>query len=94
MILLSPLDIFRHLTQPGRITKLKQKKWDLFAFFRMHAKQSLHVRESGRIMRAGFNHDWRCNFGERDAPDHTCRESDAAAYFVKREAPFVCSSVL
>ena len=84
-ILLSPLDIFRHLTQPGRITKLKQKKWDLFAFFRMHAKQSLHVRESGRIMRAGFNHDWRCNFGERDAPDHTCRESDSAAYIIKCE---------
>ena len=59
--------------------------FDLMAFFRIHPKQRLHMRESGRIMANGFSYDRRPNFGERDAPDHTCAESDGLAWFMKHE---------
>ena len=60
-------------------------KFDLRSYFRMHAKQRLHVYQSGRLFETLFGVDWRVNFGERDAPDHTCRASDALAFFVRKE---------
>ena len=83
-ILMAPLKMYRHLA-PRSTIRLKLSKWDAKAFFRMHSKQRLHVRSSGRIMRSGCNVDWCVNFGERDAPDHTTRESDSATYFIKNE---------
>jgi hypothetical protein len=59
--------------------------FDLEAFFRMHPKQRLHMRESGRILKSGYHYDRRPNFGERDAPDHTCGESDGLCWFCRHE---------
>ena len=83
-ILRSPLTVFARLAQPACPVQLLIRKSDLFAFFRMHKKQRLHVRESGRVLKK-FNHDWCCNFGERDAPDHTCRSGDALDFFCRSE---------
>ena len=83
-ILQSPLTIFRSVN-PEPSVRLKMKKFDLFAFFRMHKKQRLCIKESGRLMPNGYNHDLRPNFGERDAPDHLCRESDGLNLFCQRE---------
>jgi hypothetical protein len=65
--------------------QLELAVFDLMAFFRIHPKQRLHMRESGRIMSNGFSYDRRPNFGERDAPDHTCGESDGISWFSKHE---------
>ena len=83
-ILMSPLKMFRPL-KPHPQVKLMEAKWDAEAFFRMHSKQRSHVRASGRIFRSGVNVDWCCNFGERDAPDHTTRESDGCILFCRTE---------
>ena len=80
----SALVIFRSPSQPATV-RLKELKFDIFAFFRLHRKQRTARRESGRIMREGFNIDGRCNFGETDAPDHTCRGTDACCFMCRRE---------
>ena len=86
-ILKSPLKVFAHLRSkdPKKRAQLKMKKHDLKAFFRFHPKQRAHVREQGKVIKGGFSLDLRVNFGERNAPDHTCRESDALAFFSRRE---------
>ena len=81
---------------------VKVGKYDLSTFFRMHGKQRLHIFQSGRLFeRSMFGHDLRVNFGERDAPDHTCRASDMLCFFVRvelkrldAEYPSKASSVL
>ena len=60
-------------------------KFDLSTYFRIHGKQRAHVYQSGRILETLFGFDLRINFGERDAPDHTGRASDALAFFVRTE---------
>ena len=60
-------------------------KFDLSAYFRMHGKQRMHVHQSGRLLESLYGADLCVNFGERDAPDHTCRASDALAFFVRKE---------
>ena len=65
--------------------QIKLGKFDLSAYFRMHGKQRLHVYQSGRLLETLFGFDYRVNFGERHAPDHTCRASDALAFFVRVE---------
>ena len=60
-------------------------KFDLSAYFRMHGKQLAQVHQSGRLLQTLFGFDFRVNFGERDAPDHTGRASDGLAFFVRCE---------
>ena len=60
-------------------------KFDLSAYFRMHGKQRMHVHQSGRLLESLYGADLCVNFGERDAPDHTCRASDALTFFVRKE---------
>ena len=60
-------------------------KFDLATYFRMHGKQRLHVWQSGRALESLFGFDYRVNFGERDAPDHTCRATDAITFFIRVE---------
>ena len=60
-------------------------KFDLSAYFRMHGKQRMHVYQSGRLLESLYGADLCVNFGERDAPDHTCRASDALTFFVRKE---------
>ena len=60
-------------------------KFDLKAFFRMHGKQRMHLCQSARCMIDGYGTDLRVNFGERDAPDHCGRESNAVCFFVRTE---------
>ena len=43
------------------------------------------MRESGRVLASGYHYDRRPNFGERDAPDHTCAESDGLCWFCRHE---------
>ena len=69
----------------GDETRVKQAKFDLQAFFRVHPKQRKYARLSGRVMQGGIDIDWRVNFGETDAPLHTCRESDGLCFFIRRE---------
>lgn len=57
-------------------------KFDLKAFFRQHGKQELFVHQSSRCLSTGFGTDFRVNFGERDAPDHTGRASNALRHFI------------
>ena len=64
---------------------VKLGKFDLSTYFRIHGKQMAHVWQSGRILETLFGFDFRVNFGERDAPDHTGRASDALAFFVRTE---------
>ena len=84
-ILKVALKVYAHLSSPGRSVQLLMKKHDLKAFFRFHAKQRAHVREQGKVVKGGYSVDKRVNFGERNAPDHTCRESDALTFFSRRE---------
>ena len=51
----------------------------------MHAKQRIHLCQSARCMLDGYGSDLRVNFGERDAPDHCGRESNAVCFFVRKE---------
>ena len=67
------------------LSKVMFAKFDLKAFFRQHGKQTLHVWQSGRLFETLFGSDFRVNFGERDAPDHTGRASNALCHFIKRE---------
>lgn len=60
-------------------------KFDLSTYFRIHGKQMVHVHQSGRVLDTAYGFDFRVNFGERDAPDHTGRASDALAFFVRTE---------
>ena len=60
-------------------------KFDLKAFFRQHGKQQLFVNQSSRCLATLFGTDFRVNFGERDAPDHTGRASNALRHFILRE---------
>lgn len=60
-------------------------KFDLSNFFRIFGKQRAHVFQSGRVMQTLFGFDERVNFGERHAPDHTGRVSNALAFFVRLE---------
>ena len=60
-------------------------KFDLEAFFRKNGKQRFHLWQGGRLTPHGFGTDKRCNFGERDAPDHTGRISNALAFFIRKE---------
>jgi len=60
-------------------------KFDLEHFFRKHGKQRLHLWQGGRLTASGYGTDFRTNFGERDAPDHTGRSSNALCFFIKRE---------
>ena len=76
-------------------------KFDLSTYFRMHGKQRLHVWQSGRVLESLFGFDFRVNFGERDAPDHTCRATDAICFFVRlelqrleREYPSKCARIM
>ena len=64
---------------------VKLGKFDLSTYFRLHGKQRAHVYQSGRLLETGYGFDWRVNFGERDAPDHTSRASDGLAFFVRTE---------
>ena len=57
-------------------------KFDLKAFFRQHGKQELFVYQSSRCLESLFGSDFRVNFGERDAPDHTGRASNALRHFI------------
>ena len=65
--------------------ELRVGKFDLSTYFRMHGKQRLHVWQSGRVLESLFGFDFRVNFGERDAPDHTCRATDGICFFVRVE---------
>ena len=65
--------------------KVPIAKFDLKSFFRMHAKQRIHLYQSARCFLEGFGTDLRVNFGERDAPDHCGRESNAVCFFVRTE---------
>ena len=65
--------------------QVKLGKFDLSTYFRIHGKQRAHVYQSGRLLQTLFGFDMRVNFGERDAPDHTCRASDGLAFFVRTE---------
>jgi hypothetical protein len=76
-------------------------KFDLSTYFRMHGKQMSHVWQSGRVLESLFGFDFRVNFGERDAPDHTCRATDAICFFVRIELrrlqdeyPSKCGAIL
>ena len=60
-------------------------KFDLKHFFRRHGKQRLHLYQGGRLTRKGYGTDLCTNFGERHAPDHTGRVSNAVLFFVRRE---------
>ena len=60
-------------------------KFDLSTYFRMHGKQLAHVWQSGRVLESLFGFDFCVNFGERDAPDHTCRATDGICFFVRVE---------
>lgn len=64
---------------------VKFGKWDKGTFFRMHQKRLSAIPWSGRLNHDGFGHDWRVNFGEREAMDHCCAASDATAFFVRKE---------
>ena len=66
-------------------TQLIQAKFDLKSFFRVHPKQRKYTRLSGRVLRGGFDVDFRVNFGETDAPLHTCRASDGLTFFCRCE---------
>lgn len=74
---------FAILATAGVVVKLG--KFDLSTYFRIHGKQRAHVHQSGRLYESLFGFDRRVNFGERDAPDHTGRASDALAFFVRHE---------
>ena len=65
--------------------RVKGGKFDLTTYYRMWGKQRAHVHQSYRVMETLFGVDWRVNFGERDAPFHCCRGSDALAYFIRCE---------
>ena len=73
----------RRCAVAGVVVKLG--KFDLSTYFRIFGKQRAHVHQSGRLYESLFGFDRRVNFGERDAPDHTGRASDALAFFVRRE---------
>jgi hypothetical protein len=65
--------------------KVKGGKFDLSKFYRRQGKQMAHVWQSGRVLETLFGHDFRVNFGEADAPDHTCRLTDALTFCVRSE---------
>ena len=67
------------------VSRVKFGKWDIGTFFRMHQKRLEYVALSGRLNAMGYGHDWRSNFGERDAMDANCGTSDAVAFFTRRE---------
>ena len=77
-ILLAPLT-------PSCGVSLLITKWDVLAFFRNHKKKDEHVCQQGRITAKGINLDLMINFGERNAPDHTCGTSDSVSFFIKCE---------
>lgn len=60
-------------------------KFDAKAYFRMHGKQRAYVHQSGRLFRDGYGHDFRVNFGEKDAMDSTGDASNALAFFIRHE---------
>ena len=74
---------FAILATAGVVVKLG--KFDLSTYFRIFGKQRAFVHQSGRLYESLFGFDRRVNFGERDAPDHTGRASDALAFFVRHE---------
>ena len=74
---------FAILATAGVVVKLG--KFDLSTYFRIHGKQRAYLHQSGRLYESLFGFDRRVNFGERDAPDHTGRASDALAFFVRHE---------
>ena len=65
--------------------RVKGGKFDLTTYYRMWGKQRAHVHQSGRVLETLFGIDFRVNFGERDAPFHCCRGSDALTYFIRCE---------
>ena len=65
--------------------RVKGGKFDLSTYYRMWGKQRASVHLSGRVLETLFGHDFRVNFGERDAPDHCCRGSDALTFFIRTE---------
>ena len=65
--------------------QLKLAKLDWESYFRKHGKQRAHVHQSGRLLADGYGTDWRVNFGESNAPDHTGRSSNAVLFFIRRE---------
>ena len=65
--------------------QVKVAKLDWEAFFRKNPKQRAYVYQSGRLLDDGFGTDWRVNFGEANAPDHTGRASNAVVFFIRRE---------
>lgn len=86
-IMLAPINIASKKLGGGRRVNMtiSIRKFDLKAFFRFHCKQRVHQREQAKVMQGGFSIDERVNFGEKDAPDHCCRESDAVCFFIRRE---------
>ena len=85
---------FIRVWEAGRATAIlattgftvKVGKFDLSSFFRMHGKQLSHVHQSGRLIpQRGYGTDMCNNFGECDAPDHDCRESNFLTYMVRIE---------
>jgi hypothetical protein len=60
-------------------------KLDLASFFRVHPKQRAYIHQSQRRFPDGWGSDLGVNFGERDAPDHCCRSSNAVNFFIRWE---------
>ena len=65
--------------------RVKGGKFDLSTFFRIHGKQMSFIHQSGRILETLYGIDMRVNFGEKDAPEHCCRASNALAHFIRTE---------
>ena len=65
--------------------RVKGGKFDLSTFYRIWGKQRPAVHLSGRVLEMLFGHELRVNFGEKDAPEHCCRASDALTYFIRCE---------
>jgi hypothetical protein len=72
---------------------VKVCKFDLASFFRCHGKQRVHVFQSIRLainkQKGGFSHSTACDFGERDAPDHCGRGSNAVVWFIAHEFAYL-----
>ena len=77
--------IFDSVAAPISGVETRLVKLDLKAFFRRHGKQRAFVHQSGRLTCSGYGTDWCVNFGERDAPDHTGRSSNALCHFMRCE---------
>ena len=71
--------------KPKSLAVVVFAKLDLGSFFNIHGKQSAYLWQSARLTLTGFGTSFRNDFGERDAPDHMGRSSNAICYFARRE---------